>query len=191
MRRPFLTACLLLTVLCAQPYSAFAQSKPTLAAGDYGKFETLGFAGSRGGLSHDGAWIAYPVTRSNRDNELRIARTAGSRETKAAAFGSSARFSADSAWLAYAIGMSERDGEKLTRDKKPIQNNLGLMNLTTGEMTTIEGIESFSFDDTGKYLAMKRYAPERAANAPAPNPDEPVGATLIVRARRKCSCPES
>ena len=180
MRRSLLTASLLLAALLTQASPALAQTKPTLAAADYGKFETLGFPGPRGGLSPDGQWIAYPVNRSNRDNELRI-RNIATGDEKAVPFGASARFSDDSAWLAYSIGMSERDREKLTREKKPIHNKLGLMNLATGEMTTIDGIEAFAFDGTGKYLAMKRYAPERPANAPAPSPDEPAGTTLIVR----------
>lgn len=171
-------ALLFSATLCA---NAFAQAKPTLAPADYGKFETLGFAGPRGGLSPDGKWIAYPVNRSSRDNELRIRRI-GETTDKVVAFGSLAAFSDDSKWLAYAIGMSELDREKLVRDKKPVQNKLGLMNLATGEMTTIDGFESFSFDGTGQYLAMRRYAPERPAGAPAANPDEPGGTTVIVRA---------
>ena len=179
MRRvPLALALLFSAALCT---NAFAQAKPTLAPADYGKFETLGFAGSRGGLSPDGAWIAYPVVRSNRDNELRIRNIAAGGD-KVVPFGGSAAFSGDSTWLVYSIGMSELDREKLVRDKKPVQNKLGLMNLATGEMTTIDGIESFSFDETGKYLAMRRYAPERPAGAPAPNTDEPAGTTLIVRA---------
>jgi dipeptidyl aminopeptidase/acylaminoacyl peptidase len=177
MRRSSLFS-LLLTLAVA--VAASAQTKPTLALADYGKFETLGFAGARGGLSPDGAWIAYPVSRSSRDNELRI-RKIGETADKVVAFGSSAAFSDDSKWLAYAIGMSELDREKLVRDKKAVQNKLGLMNLATGEMTTIDGIESFSFDGTGKYLAMRRYAPERPAGAPAASADEPGGTTLIVR----------
>jgi dipeptidyl aminopeptidase/acylaminoacyl peptidase len=177
MRRLSLVSVLVLTLVVA---GAAAAQTPTLAPEDYGKFEALGFAGARGGLSPDGTWITYPVSRSSRDNELRIRKIGGTTE-KVVAFGSSAAFSDDSRWLAYAIGMSERDREKLVRDKKPVQNKLGLMNLATGEMTTVDGIESFSFDGTGKYLAMRRYAPERPAGAPAPNPDEPAGTTLIVR----------
>lgn len=179
MRRTLPTLCLLLTTIGAGV--APAQTKPTLAPTDYGKFETLGFPGPRGGLSPDGRWIAYPVNRSSRDNELRI-RNIASGDEKVVPFGSGARFSDDSAWLAYAIGLSETEREKRQREKKPIQNTLGLMNLTSGEMTTIEGVEDFAFDGTGRFLVMRRYAPERPANAPAPNPDEPTGTTLIVRA---------
>jgi dipeptidyl aminopeptidase/acylaminoacyl peptidase len=180
MRRTYSTLLLLAALVCAGTTSLPAQSPPTLTPADYGKFETLGFPGARGGLSPDGQWIAYPVSRSNRDNELRIHNiTDGT--NKAVPFGSAAAFSGDSKWLAYAIGMSELDQEKLRRDKKPVQNKMGLMNLATGEMTTVDGVASFSFDGTGAYLAMRRYAPERPANAPAPADDEPAGATLIVR----------
>ncbi|MDQ3168820.1 MAG: prolyl oligopeptidase family serine peptidase [Acidobacteriota bacterium] len=178
MRR--VTSALALLFSAALCTNAFAQPKPALTPVDYGKFETLGFAGPRGGLSPDGTWIAYPVSRSSRDNELRI-RKIGEATDTVVAFGSSAAFSDDSKWLAYAIGMPELDREKLVRDKKPVQSKLGLMSLATGDVTTIEGIESFSFDGTGRFLAMRRYAPERPAGAPAANADEPGGTTLIVR----------
>jgi len=178
MPRTISTVCLLVATLCA--VDAIAQTKPTIPAADYGKFEALGFPGPRGGLSPDGRWIAYPVNRSSRDNELRI-RNIATGDEKVVPFGSGARFSDDSAWLACSVGISERDREKLQREKKPVRNSMCLLNLTSGEMTTIEAVESFAFDATGRFLAMRRYAPERAPNAPAPNPDEPAGATLIVR----------
>jgi dipeptidyl aminopeptidase/acylaminoacyl peptidase len=180
MRRSSLTLALLVAVLCAGTAPLSTQSKPVLTPADYGKFETLGFAGARGGLSPDGAWIVYAVSRSNRNNELRV-KNLGDGTEKAVAFGSSPVFSDDSRWLAYAIGMSETDQEKLRRDRKPVHNKLGLMNLSTGDVTTVDGVQSFSFDGTGAFLAMRRYAPERPANAPAPNPDEPAGVTLVVR----------
>lgn len=180
MRRTLPTFLLVVAALCAGSTTLSTQAKPALTPADYGQFETLGFAGARGGLSPDGNWLVYAVSRSNRNNELRIKKLADGTE-KVVAFGASPAFSDDSKWLAYSIGMSETDQEKLRRDRKPVHNKLGLMHLATGEMATIDGIDTFSFDDTGAYLAMRRYAPERPANAPAANPDEPGGVTLIVR----------
>ena len=53
-----------------------AQSKPIPAPADYGQFESLQVVPGNGGLSPDGRWIAYGVNRSNRNNELRIAKVA-------------------------------------------------------------------------------------------------------------------
>ncbi len=164
--------------------SIAAQTKPPVTPSDYGQFETLATVPSRGGLSPDGKWLAYGINRSNRNNELRITSVADG-TTKVAAFGAQPIFSADSRWVAYAIGYSEVQEEKLRKDKKPIQRKLGLMSLTTGEMTVVDAVESFAFNVSGSYLAMRRYPPEKRespdAAAATDADDTPQGATLILR----------
>ena len=67
MRRiVFALSAFLLLVL---PYSVdpAAQSKPTLKPADYDQFETVGPAAGRGGLSPDGKWFAYSVTKVGGD----------------------------------------------------------------------------------------------------------------------------
>src|SRR5262245_25103452 len=135
MRRRLIIALLLIFRLAiAGP----AQTKPRLTPADYGKWETLGATN----LSPDGKWLAYGVNRSNRNNELRIVSVAGG-EPKVAAFGAQPVFSSDSRWVAYGVGYSEAQEEKLRKEKKPIQRKLGLLNLTSGEQTVIEGVVSF------------------------------------------------
>ncbi len=167
-----------------------AQTKPATTFSDYGQWESLAPAGASGGFSPDGRWLVYGITRSNRDYELRVAKLSDG-TTKTAAFGGQPLYSSDSKWLAYAVGMSEADQKKLKDDKKPAQNKLGLMNLLSGEITTIDGIESFAFSPDGAFLAMKRYAPASAASPAPPDrggrpggPDVPVeapGTTLLIR----------
>lgn len=165
-----------------------AQTKPPATFSDYGQWETLARAGSNGGFSPDGLWLAYGINRSNGNNELRITKLADGK-TEVIAFGSQSVFSSDSLWIAYRIGYSEVELEKMRKEKKPIQNKLGLINLTTGEMATIDSIQSFSFSSDGAYLAMQRYQPERVSGATAASgrggggdtPEEPIGTTLIVR----------
>ena len=160
-----------------------AQTKSPVPPVDYGQWETLLTTGSRGGLSPDGKWLCYGINRSNRNNELRIASVADG-TTKIVAFGTQPVFSSDSRWVAYGIGYSEAQEEKLRKDKKPIHRKLGLINLTSGEQTTIEGIESFAFSPTGSYLAIRRYAPETKETpevSSSSEADETPGATLIVR----------
>ena len=165
------------TIVCgsAASISGGGQTKTPATLADYGKFETL-VAQPRGGLSPDGRWLAYGINRSNRDNELRVASIA-SGETKTIAFGSQSTFSADSRWVAYAIGYAEAQEEKLRQQKKPIHRKLGTLKLASGEMTTVDGIESFAFNASGSHLAMKRYAPERKdpPDAAAPADEAPVG----------------
>jgi hypothetical protein len=183
-----------------------AQSKPAPTPADYGKWETLVSpprfgGGASSSLSPDGKWLAYGINRSNGNNELRITNIADG-SVKTAAFGAQTAFSADSKWVAYSMGYSEAQQDKMRKDRKPIQNKLGLMNLTTGEQTTIDGVASFAFSPTGTWLAMRRYPPEKpgataGADAAAgggrggrggaggggddADDENPVGATLIVR----------
>jgi len=162
------------------------QARPAVTHADYGKFESL-VTQPRGGLSPDGRWLAYGINRSNRENELRLALVAAGStpagETKSIPFGSQPAFSADSRWVAYAIGHSESQEEKLRQQKKPIHRKLGTLELASGTMATVDGIETFAFNASGSHLAMKRYAPERKdpPDASAPAEEAPVGATLIVR----------
>ncbi len=160
-----------------------AQTKPPVKPAEYGQWETLVTAFNNGGLSPDGKWLAYGINRSSRNNELRITNVADG-TTKVAAFGAPPVFSSDSRWAAYGIGYSEAQEEKLRKEKKPIHRKLGLLNLTSGEQTVVEGIESFAFSPNGAYLAMRRYAPEKKETpeaATAGETDDAPGATLIVR----------
>jgi dipeptidyl aminopeptidase/acylaminoacyl peptidase len=164
------------------------QSKKPPSPADYGQWEALTPAVRSGGLSPDGKWLAYGINRANGNHELRLLRIDGE-PAKPVPFGSQPAFSADSRWCAYAIGYSEAQQDKMRKDKKPVQNKLGLTNLATGEQSVVEGIESFSFSPTGMWLALRRYPPEKpgagAAGgdaAAAPSEDEnPAGATVIVR----------
>jgi dipeptidyl aminopeptidase/acylaminoacyl peptidase len=172
----------IVTITAAITLVAGAQSKPTAGPADWAQWESL-IPQGRSGLSPDGRWLAYGINRSNRQNELRVTNVADGTAT-VAPFGSQPAFSADSKWLAYGIGHSEAEEEKLRQQKKPIQRKLGLLNLASGERTTVDAVETFAFNARGTHLAMRRYAPERqpppaagASNEEAGSP----GATLIVR----------
>ncbi len=169
------------------------QNRKPPAPADYGQWETIA-GGGRGGTgigpSPDGKWLAYGINRSNGNNELRLTRVDGE-AAKPVAFGAPPVFSSDGKWAAYSIGYSETQQEKLRKDKKPVQNKLGLTSLATGEQSEVEGIESFAFSPAGMWLAMRRYAPEKAPGpgnnsgtegaAPPADDEAPAGSTVIVR----------
>jgi dienelactone hydrolase len=179
-----------------------AQSKPTLKPAEYDQFESVSTAAGRGGLSPDGAWFAYAISKYGGDSALHIRQVAGTTE-KTVPFGTGASFASNSKWIAYGIGQSTAEADRLRAARQPVQRKLGILNLTTNTETTVNGIESFAFDRTGQFVAMKRYAPvapapaggaaPAAAPAPAPGgrgaggpgggaPAAPaIGTTLIVR----------
>ena len=146
---------------------AVAQQKPTLTPDDYGQWETLGQAT----LSPDGLWLAVGISRVNDEAELRIHRT-DSDSVVVVPFGRNPRFSEDGAWLTYAVGISPDEREALQERREPVRNDMGLLNLRTGEQETIEDISSFSFSGDGRHLALRRYEPEE---------QESAGADAIVR----------
>ena len=169
---------------------SFGQTRPAGTA-DWGQWESLvpqGRASSTGSLSPDGRWLVYGITRSNRQNEIRITEISGGKTT-VAAFGEQPVFSADSKWLAYGIGVSEAEEEKLQKARKPVRKKLGLLNLASGETSTLDEIETFAFSADGGHLAMRRYAAEpprqeraEGESATASEETDKPGSTLIVRA---------
>ena len=176
-----------MTLIACTSVSARAQSKPPAPPSDYGQWESLVTFREYGGLSPDGKWLAYGINRSNRNNELRVTSIADG-TTKIIAYGLQPAFSCDSRWVAYSIGISESQEEKLKKDKKPIPKKIGLLNLATGELTTVDSIESFSFSPDGGWLAMRRTPPEKkesdkkdSTDSSASEDDIPAGATLLLR----------
>jgi dipeptidyl aminopeptidase/acylaminoacyl peptidase len=159
-----------------------AQTKPPIKPADYGKWETPGVAV----LSRDGKWLAAPIRRADGTFELRVSSTGGGGAPKVASSGTGPEFSSDSRWVAYAVGYSEADEDKLKKAKKPVQNKLGIMDLTTGTATTVDDVSSFAFSDEGAWIAFRRYPPARNGAAPAAEnasaaPSDPTGSTLTVR----------
>jgi len=173
-----------------------APHPPTPA--DFGQFERLITAPDHGGLSPDGRWLAYGINRTSGDNDLRVTSIADG-TTKTIAFGTQQTFSSDSKWLAAAVGVSEAEQEKLRKARKPMHRKLALLNLSSDELTTVDGVESFAFSADGHQLLMRRYAPERAAGgrdgepagsgsptngaaaAGGADPEDTPGVTAIVR----------
>ncbi len=161
-----------------------AQTKAPATPADYGQWETLvdaagagggrGGAAPSGGLSPDGKWVAYGINRVNGNNELRVTNLA-SGAVKTAAFGAQAAWSSDSRWLAYSIGYSETQTDRMRTNNQPVHNKLGLMNLSTGDQTVIDDVESFAFSPTGGWLAMRQYAAERGGTGGGGRGAAPTG----------------
>jgi hypothetical protein len=204
--RQFARICLLAVVATiALAVRPAAQSKPTLKPADYDQFESVSPAAGRGGLSPDGRWFAYSISKVGGDSDLRIAQVGGgTAQPKIVPFGSGASFASTSRWIAYGIGQSEAEQERLRAARQPVQRKLGILNLTNQQESIVDGIESFAFDRTGQAIAMKRYAPAppagapaAAAAAPAPGggrggpgggaaaPAAAIGTTLIIRISRR------
>ena len=148
------TACTFTLLLGLAALPAMAQ-RPAVAPADYGRWETLGQAA----LSPDGRWLAYGITRVNESVEVRV-RGLQRDTTLVLANATTPTFSANSRWLVYTIGVTPPERERLERERKPIQNRLGLLELRTLQITEIDRVASFALSRNGQHLAMRGYPPE-------------------------------
>lgn len=177
-----LLAAATIAILLAVPGAA--QERNPLQPEDYGRWEQL--ASQRAPLSPDGRWLVYGVSRVDGTSELRIQPLPDGKPITIAQ-GEQAAWSDDSKWLATLVGFSEQEAEKLRKERKPLQRSLRIVELATGQITRVDGIESFTFSPDGAHIAMRRYAPEPAAgSSPAPSGPEAddrgrPGTTLVVR----------
>lgn len=180
-----LLALLVGSLLVGFPASLSAQDadvgeRSPVGVEDYGKWERLGGAT----LSPDGAWIAYGVDRVEEDDELRI-RPLGSADGSGTAgdsvvtitHGESPSFSEDDRWLAYLVTTGEDEAEAAREREEPVRDDLGLMDLSSGDTTLVPGVRDFSFSDDGRFLAMARYGPSERD----PEGEGPQGIDLVVR----------
>lgn len=140
-------------------------------------------------LSTDGKWLAYRFTPVEGDSEVIIRAAEGTKEYKftvgevpapagppAAGGGSSVAFSDDGKWAAFTVYPARKEAAKLRKAKKPLQNAVRLVNLSTGEDVEYPKVRQFAFSgDSAVALALHRYGPEGAGK------DKPKGADLIVR----------
>jgi dipeptidyl aminopeptidase/acylaminoacyl peptidase len=145
-----------LLALLGFPGVLSAQDKPVVPPADFGKWESL----NQGVLSPDGRWLAYIVNRVNEENELRLtaALAAAHDTTIVSVHGAGPVFSANSAWLAWHITVGPTERAKLLKEKKPVQDSLGLRDLRDGTATLVPGVETFAFSPDGRFLAMRAYA---------------------------------
>ena len=147
------------------PSPASAQDRPLVTPEDYGRWERLGGAE----FSPSGDWIAYVVTRVDEKSELRVRRVAED-SVRVFAWGSAPRFSPDGRWLTWTVGLPPEERERLEESDEPIREKASLMDLQTGETREFDAVSEPRFDASGRFLALRGYAP-----------DEPAGKGADVR----------
>ena len=120
-------------------------------------------------LSPNGQWLAYRMSPLQGDSEVILRATSGDREMKfpvGQGAGGAVTFSDDSAWAAITIAPTRREAQANTRARRPNQSSVTIVNLASGEKTTVPKIRRFVFNsEMGGWLAMHRYGPEAAGGA--------------------------
>jgi dipeptidyl aminopeptidase/acylaminoacyl peptidase len=142
--------------------AANAQQKPALTAADYGRFETL----QAPVLGPDGRWLAYSILRVDEERELRL-RPVDRDTTLVVAWGTGAVFSAMGRHVAWSVGVSPDERKRLERAREPVRQRASVRNLATGDERSFDAIRAFTFDASGRFLALHGYAPETPAGSGA------------------------
>ena len=119
-------------------------------------------------LSDNGAWFAHRLSPTEGNSELVVRSTSSDTEYRfpVGERGGTVAFSDDSRWLAFAITPTKDEADGPRGGGTPPKNKMGLLDLTSGEMTEVEDIQSFTFSgEQGGWIALRRYP----ASAGAPS----------------------
>jgi len=150
------------------PLAAQNSAKRALALDDVLAFRSLG----QSVLSNDGNWLAYRVSPNQGDADVIVRSTSGDKEWKIpvgqGAMGQ-VLFSDDSAWIAIGTAPTKKEADTARRTRRTLQNGVTLINLATGDKTSIAKVRRFAFNgELGGWIALHRYGPENAPGAAAP-----------------------
>ena len=157
MNRSFLRhlgAIVLLLVVTSTSYDAAAQKKD-LTLEDYAQWERLSWTQ----LSPDGTWFAWNVAEVEGPPTLHVRAIKGD-DIQSFKYGGRPVFSGDSEWLAFLFGVPEEERKALEKAKKRVEFSVGLLNLASATIDTVDHVQSFSFSDDGRFLALRKYKDE-------------------------------
>ncbi len=119
-------------------------------------------------LSANGAWFAHRVSPTEGNSELVVRSTSDDTEHRfpVGERGGTVAFSEDSRWLAFAITPTKEESDKPRGQGTPPKNKMGLLDLTSGEMTEVEDIQSFTFSgEQSGWVALRRYSASGGASS--------------------------
>lgn len=112
-------------------------------------------------LSPNGEWYAYQVSSREGFAELTIRRTRGDKKYRLPLNVSGLVFSDDSKWLAFYIRLGRKEEEKLRKEKKRIEYDVGLVDLDSGQKQVFDNIRRFAFHgERSDWIALHAYPPD-------------------------------
>jgi dipeptidyl aminopeptidase/acylaminoacyl peptidase len=108
-------------------------------------------------LSRDGQWLAYALVPQDGDGELVVLNLKTNKEYRAAR-GKQPVIAVDGKFVVFTIAPVKADVDKAKKDKKKPEeqpkNALGIMNLASGEVTTVDRVKSFKLAaESGAFVA--------------------------------------
>ncbi|MGQ9800639.1 MAG: prolyl oligopeptidase family serine peptidase [Candidatus Saccharicenans sp.] len=145
--------CLLVIVLLLIPLAYAQTAKKPISYGVYDSWKSI----RETKISSDGCYLVYALVPGDGDSELVVLDLQTGQE-KRYPRGKEAVITADNQFVIYTISPPKAEVDKAKKEKrKPEEqpkNGLGIINLKTGELTTIDRVKSFKVaEDSGKYVA--------------------------------------
>lgn len=136
-------------------------------------------------LSRDGKWAIYTIAPTEGDGVLVVRNTATGAEQKIPR-GRGPQITPDSRFVVFSIAPLFAESEKARKEKKPaLPSALGILDLTTGKIETIEKVRRFLLPAEGSSFLV--YLIERVSNTSASaTPSAPV-ATSPTGGRRRAT----
>ncbi|MCJ7486879.1 MAG: hypothetical protein MUQ25_12045, partial [Candidatus Aminicenantes bacterium] len=108
-------------------------------------------------IARDGQWLVYALTPQDGDGEVVALNLRTNKEYRAAR-GRQPVLTVDGSYLVFTVAPPKADVDKAKKDKKKPEeqpkNALGIMNLATGEVTTVDRVKSFKVpEESSAYVA--------------------------------------
>jgi dipeptidyl aminopeptidase/acylaminoacyl peptidase len=108
-------------------------------------------------LSRDGQWLVYALTPQDGDGELVVLNLSTNKEFRAAR-GSRPVITVDGKFVVFTVAPVKAEVDKAKKDKKKPEEQpksaLGVMDLATGQVTTVERVKSFKVpEESGAFVA--------------------------------------
>ncbi|HSC29991.1 MAG TPA: prolyl oligopeptidase family serine peptidase [Vicinamibacterales bacterium] len=148
-----------------------APAKRAIELDDIINWKTIGAAT----VSNDGQWFAYRRAPGEGDAQVIVRHTRSDKEMTfdigeaggggpggggpggGPAGGSSIDFSNDSKWIAFTKNPTREEGQRLRRQRRPVQSSVTIVNLATGEKHDVPKIRRFAFSgDASAWIALHR-----------------------------------
>ncbi len=157
-----------------RPLGAQSAPKRPLTIDDVVAFKSIGTTV----LSPDGQWLAYRMGPQEGDAEVIVRGTSGDKEMRFPVGQGNGpfSFSEDSAWIGITTSATKREADAARRTNRTLQTGVTLVNLATGDKTSIPRIRRFAFDgELGGWVALHRFGPDTPGGARGARPGRPRG----------------
>ncbi len=184
IRTLILMAFSLVLTLQAAPFRAAPEDKRPIELADIMAWRHV----NAWALSDDGVWFAYHIGPTEGDGEFVFRQTQSDREFRFPAGEVAGRpaaptFSREAKFGAFTIYPTHAEAAQLRRQRRPLQNRVGVVNLDTGDKVEVPRIRRFVLaPGNGGWIAMHKYADAPGGAAPTAAARPPAqGTDLLLR----------